>query len=79
MAIEYGAFIVDGVFVKQQTLSLTGQSTGLTNAAGFAAVQGGSESLVHALARVGPAGWALVNSYPDNTNQTLVLIFSRQQ
>ena len=48
MAIEYGAFIVDGLYVKEQTLSLSGQSTGLTNAAGFAPV---NETLVHALAR----------------------------
>jgi hypothetical protein len=79
MAIEYGAFIVDGLFVKEQTLSVTGQSTGLTNAAGFASVQNGSEPLVYALARVGPSGWALVTGYPDNVNQTFVLIFSRQQ
>jgi hypothetical protein len=76
MAIEYGAFVVDGLFVKEQTLSLSGQSTGLTNAAGFAAV---NETLVHGLARVGSAGWALVGGYPNNINQTFVLIFSRPQ
>ena len=74
MAIEYGAFIVDGLYVKEQTLSLTGQSTGLTNAAGFAPI---NETLVHALARVGSAGWALITSYPNIINQTFVLIFSR--
>jgi hypothetical protein len=35
MAIEYGAFIVDGLNVKKQTLSLLGQSTGLTHAEGI--------------------------------------------
>jgi hypothetical protein len=79
MAIEYGAFTVDGLNVKKQTLSLTGQSTGLTDAEGFTGVQNGSETLVHALARVGSAGWALVEAYPNNINQTFVLIFSRQQ
>jgi hypothetical protein len=79
MAIEYGAFIVDGLNVKKQTLSLTGQSTGLTDAEGFTSVQNGSETLVHALARAGSAGWALVEGYPNNINQTFVLIFSRQQ
>jgi hypothetical protein len=48
MAIEYGAFVVHAFYVKEQTLSLTGQSTGFTNAAGFASV---NETLVHALAR----------------------------
>ena len=57
MAIEYGAFIVDGLNVKKQTLSLLGQSTGLTDAEGFTSVQNGSETLVHALGRVGSAGW----------------------
>ena len=79
MAIEYGAFIVDGLNVKKQTLSLLGQSTGLTDAEGFTSVQNGSETLVHALGRVGSAGWVLVDAYPNNINQTFVLIFSRQQ
>jgi len=79
MAIEYGAFIVDGLNVKKQTLSLLGQSTGLTDAEGFTSVQNGSETLVHALGRVGSEGWALVGAYPNDINQTFVLIFSRQQ
>ena len=79
MAIEYGAFIVDGLDVKRQTVSLTGQSTGFTDSEGFAAVVNGSEPLVHALARVGPQGWSLVTGYPNNITQTFVLIFSRQQ
>lgn len=32
MAIEYGAFIVDGLDVKKQTLSLAGQTIGFTDA-----------------------------------------------
>jgi hypothetical protein len=79
MAIEYGVFIVDGLDVKQQTLSLAGLSTGFTNAEGFTGVANGSEPLVRALARVGPAGWSLVGGYPNNINQTHVLIFSRSQ
>lgn len=79
MAIEYGVFVVDGLDVKQQTLSLAGLSTGFTNAEGFTGVTNGSEPLVHALGRVGPAGWALVGGYPNNVNQTYLLIFSRQQ
>jgi hypothetical protein len=79
MAIEYGVFIVDGLDVKQQTLSLAGETIGLTNAEGFTSVQNGSEPLVHALARIGPSGWGLITGYPDNTNQTFILIFSRQQ
>jgi len=35
MAIEYGAFIVDGLNVKKQTLSLAGQSIGFTDGEGF--------------------------------------------
>jgi hypothetical protein len=79
MAIEYGAFIVDGLNVKKQTLSLAGQSIGFTDGEGFTGVQNGSEPLVFALARVGPAGWALITGYPNNITQTFVLIFSRQQ
>ena len=75
MAIEYGAFIVDGLNVKKQTLSLAGQSIGFTDGEGFTGVQNGSEPLVFALARVGPAGCG----YPNNITQTFVLIFSRQQ
>ena len=41
MAIEYGVFIVDGLDVKQQTLSLAGETIGLTNAEGFKSVQNG--------------------------------------
>jgi hypothetical protein len=52
MAIEYGAFIVDGLNVKKQTLSLAGQSIGFTDGEGFTGVQNGSEPLVFALARV---------------------------
>ena len=76
MAIEYGAFIVDGLNVKKQTLSLAGQ---FTDGEGFTGVQNGSEPLVFALARVGPAGWALITGYPNNITQTFVLIFTRQQ
>ena len=79
MAIEYGAFIVDGLDVKKQTLTLTGQSTGFTDSEGFTGVVNGSEPLVHALARVGPQGWNLVTGYPNNITQTYVLLFSRQQ
>lgn len=79
MAIEYGVFIVDGLDVKQQTLSLSGQTTGLTNAEGFMGVPNGHEPLVRALARVGEGGWALTTGYPDSVNQIYVLIFSRQQ
>jgi hypothetical protein len=79
MAIEYGVFIVDGLDVKQQTLSLAGVSTGLTNAEGFTSVQNGSEPLVHALARIGQSGWSLITGYPNNINQTFILIFSRPQ
>ena len=79
MAIEYGVFIVDGLNVQQQIMSLAGESIGFTNSEGFTGVQNGSEPLVHALARVGPSGWALVTGYPDNTNQTFILVFSRQQ
>jgi hypothetical protein len=79
MAIEYGAFIVDGLNVKKQTLSLAGQSIGFTDGEGFTGVQNGSEPLVFALARVGPVGWALITGYPNNITQTFVLIFSRQQ
>lgn len=74
MALEYGAFIVDGLNVTQQTVTLAGVNI-LTNAEGFG---GAGETLVHALTRVGTAGWALVVDYPNNTNQTHVLIFSRQ-
>ena len=35
MAIEYGAFIVDGLNVKKQTLSLAGQSIGFTDGEGL--------------------------------------------
>ena len=35
MAIEYGAFIVDGLNVKKQTLSLAGQLIGFTDGEGF--------------------------------------------
>jgi hypothetical protein len=63
MAIEYGAFIVDGLNVKKQTLSLAGQSIGFTDGEGFTGVQNGSEPLVFALARVGPAGWALITGW----------------
>ena len=76
MAIEYGVFIVDGLDVKQQTLSLAGT---YTNSEGFTCVQNGSEPLVHALARIGPSGWGLIAGDPNNTNQTFILIFSRQQ
>ena len=41
MAIEYGAFIVDGLNVKKQTLSLAGQSIGFTDGEGFTGVQNG--------------------------------------
>ena len=79
MAIEYGAFIVDGLDVKKQTFSFAGQTIGFTDGEGFTGVQNGSEPLVFALARVGPAGWELIATYPNNINQTFVLIFSRQQ
>jgi hypothetical protein len=79
MAIEYGAFIVDGLNVKKQTLSLAGRLIGFTDGEGFTGVQNGSEPLVLALARIGPAGWALITGYPNNITQTFVLIFSRQQ
>ena len=78
MAIEYGVFIVDGLTVKQQTLSLAGETVGLTNAEGLTGVSPIGASLVFALERIGPSGWELVGSYPDNINQTQVLIFSRQ-
>jgi hypothetical protein len=76
MAIEYGAFIVDGLDVRKQTLTLAGVNVGFTDAEGFASVQ---ETLVRALTRVGAQGWTLVMGYPNNTNQTEVLIFSRPQ
>ncbi|HZS52903.1 MAG TPA: hypothetical protein VFA65_00765 [Bryobacteraceae bacterium] len=79
MALEYGVFIIDGLNVTQQTLTLAGESVGFTNAEGFTGVQNGSETLVHALGRVGTAGWSLVASFPNNTNQTYLLVFSRQQ
>jgi len=79
MALEYGVFVLDGLNVTQQTLSLAGESTGFVNAEGFTGVQNGSEPLVHALARVGTAGWSLVSGCPNNTNQTYLLIFNRQQ
>jgi hypothetical protein len=74
MAIQYGAFIVDGLGVTAQTVTLAGTNV-LTDANGFAAHQ---ERLVFALARVGAAGWALTATYPDNANQTFVFIFTRQ-
>ena len=76
MALEYGVFIVDGLEVTKQTLSLTGQSTGFTDAEGFT---GDSEHLVPALTRVGNAGWSLVASFPNNVNQTYMLVFTRQK
>ncbi len=79
MAIEYGVFIVDGLAVQQQSLSLSGQSTGITNAEGLMAVPPLTATLVRSLARVGADGWSLTATYPNNTNQTYVLIFSRQQ
>lgn len=74
MAIQYGAFVVDGLEVTAQTVTLAGTPV-LTNADGFSAHQ---ERLVFALGRVGAAGWALVATYPDNANQTNVFIFTRQ-
>lgn len=74
MAIQYGAFVVDGLEVTAQTASLAGTNV-LTNADGFATHH---EHLVFALSRVGTAGWALVATYPNNTNQTNVFIFTRQ-
>jgi hypothetical protein len=74
MAIEYGAFVVDGLKVTAQTVTLAGTNV-LTNADGFSPHQ---ERLVFALARVGTAGWALVATYADNVNQTNVFIFTRQ-
>ena len=44
MAIEYGAFIVDGLNVKKQTLSLAGQSIGFTDGEGFTGVQNGKRT-----------------------------------
>lgn len=79
MAIEYGVFVVDGLTVKQQSLSLSGQSTGITNAEGLMNVPPLTGTLVRSLARVGTDGWALTATYPDNANQTYILIFSRQQ
>ena len=79
VAIEYGVFIVDGLGVERQSLSLSGQTTGITDAEGLMAVPPLTGTLVRSLARVGAAGWSLVATYPNNTNQTYVLIFSRQQ
>jgi len=73
MAIEYGAFVVDGLGVTAQTASLAGTPV-LTNVDGFSPHQ---ERLVFALTRVGTAGWSLVATYPNNTNQTNVFIFTR--
>lgn len=74
MAIQYGAFIVDGLEVTGQTATLAGTNV-LTNADGISPHQ---ERLVFALSRVGQAGWALVATYPNNVNQTNVFIFTRQ-
>ena len=79
MAIEYGAFIVDGLNVKKQTLSLAGQSIGFTDGEGFHRGPKRQRSTCFCSARVGPAGWALITGYPNNITQTFVLIFSRQQ
>ena len=74
MAIEYGAFVVDGLGVTGQTVSLAGVNV-VTNVDGISPHQ---ERLVFALARVGLAGWTLVATYPNNVNQTNVFIFTRQ-
>jgi hypothetical protein len=74
MAIEYGAFVVDGLEVTGQTVTLAGTNV-FTNADGISAHQ---EHLVAALARVGQAGWALVTTYPNAVNQTTLFIFTRQ-
>ena len=79
MAIEYGVLIVDGLSVKEQSLSLSGQTTGITNAEGLMGVPPLTATLVRSLARVGADGWSLTAAYPNATNQTYVLIFSRQR
>ena len=79
VAIEYGVFVVDGLSVQKQSLSLSGQTTGITDAQGLMGVPPLTGTLVRSLARVGADGWSLTATYPNNANQTYVLIFSRQQ